>query len=165
MLIKRLYDPSPGDGTAPRVRGVRVVHTGTHAEQNWSLRRVQEGTAEGWLSIEGDRLVVRADNGEFVYAIRRTPGYYARGGRRIPISDLAWSELLSTGTGRIAAREAKAWLAQQGLPPEYDVLLHYETVLDVDTHRRFQAAPGALAVIGVHKADRLSPRAQGVRHG
>lgn len=67
MYLKRLHK----DG---KCTGVRVLHTGTSPAQNFSTRLVTQAAAEGWLSISGDALTLRAENGDFRYRVLRQPG-------------------------------------------------------------------------------------------
>lgn len=154
MLLKRLYDTA---GPAPRVTGLALGHTGVRAEQNFSADFVAEAIAGGYASIDGDRLLitVRTDDDHddvLDYAIRRTPGYYCcHDGQRIPISDLAQREAL-TGVARLAAAEARAWLASHGHagktspdprhPAGYEVVNAYECALAPEQHARYRIPPG-----------------------
>lgn len=154
MLLKRKYDLR--DPASPVVTGVELRHTGTHAEQNFSVRLVTQGLAEGWMEIAGDTILVHTDVGPLRYSVKRAPGYYcAHDGKRIPISELAGQERLRTGVGKLAAAEARAYLATQGYagkaspdpanPAGYAVIDHYECVLDAAQHAKHRAKPGALA--------------------
>lgn len=154
MLLKRQYDlGEPGN---PRVTGVELRHTGMHAEQNFSARLVFQAIAEGWMTLAGDLLLLKTATATLRYAIKRSPGYYCcHDGSRIPISDVAQQERLRTGIGRLAAAEARAYLAERGFagkaspdagnPAGYQVLEHYECVLDAAQHAKYKAVPGALA--------------------
>lgn len=154
MLLKRQYDL--GDPGNPRVTGVELRHTGIHAEQNFSARLVFQAIAEGWMTLAGDLLLLKTATATLRYAIKRSPGYYCcHDGSRIPISDVAQQERLRTGIGRLAAAEARAHLAAHGFagkkspdpanPAGYQVIEHYECVLDAAQHAKYKAVPGALA--------------------
>jgi len=150
MLLKRLYKDN---GT---VSGVELRHTGIHPEQNFSDRLVEGACAEGWMTVADGAITMQTDVGPLRYTVKRTPGYYCcHDGKRIPISDAAQRERLRTGIGRLAAAEARAYLATHGFagkkspdpahPAGYQVLDYYECVLDAKQHAKYKASPGALA--------------------
>jgi hypothetical protein len=154
MLLKRKYDLR--DPAQPVVTGVELRHTGIKPEQNFSVRLVSQGLAEGWLELGDGTITLHTDVAPLRYTVRRAPGYYCcHDGKRIPISDMAQQERLRTGIGRLAALEARAYLATQGFagkpspdaanPAGYQVLEHYECVLDAAQHAKWKAKPGALA--------------------
>jgi hypothetical protein len=154
MLLKRKYDLR--DPANPVVTGVELRHTGIHAEQNFSTRLVSQALAEGWMEVAGDTILLHTDVGPLRYSVKRAPGYYCcHDGKRIPISEMAQHERLRSGIGRLAAAEARAYLATQGFagkaspdpahPAGYLVLEHYECVLDAAQHAKHKAKPGALA--------------------
>lgn len=163
MLFKRLYDPAALDGPGPRPNALALGHTGTHAAQNFSADFVAEAVAGGYAALDGDtlRLTVQTGAGEDTlrYAIKRRPGYYScHDGQPIPISDLAQREALS-GIARLAAAEARAWLAAHGhagkaspdpqQPAGYAVTHSYECELDAAQHARYRlpaGTPPALAL-------------------
>lgn len=147
MLIKRHYDPASlerkalgiGDAVCTHVE---VKHTGTSPEQNFSTRLVTQAMAEGWMSVEGDKLTMRtaANQPDLVYTVVRTPGTYAKqDGARIPISDLAREERMRTGQGRLSAKEAAAFLAAPKYTDKsYEVIDHFACVLSADQHDMFK---------------------------
>lgn len=155
MLLKRLYAADP-ETAQPVVTGVQLRHTGTHAEQNFSERLVSQAVAEGWMVLGEGTITVHTDAAPLRYTVRRAPGYWCcHDGKPIAISELAQRERLRTGVGRLAAAEARAYLAAHGFagkpspdaanPAGYQVLEHFECVLDAGQHAKYQAAPGALA--------------------
>ncbi len=154
MLLKRLYDRTDADN--PVCNGVELRHTGTHAAQNFSERLATQAMAEGWMAIGGGTITLKTDVGPLLYTIKREPGYYCcHDGQPIPISEMAKRERLRSGIGRLAAAEAKAYLAARGFagkpspdarnPSGYEVIDHYECVLEAAQHERYKARPGALA--------------------
>jgi hypothetical protein len=151
MLLKRIYE-----NNGARCVGVQLRHTGIHAEQNFSQRIVFAGMGEGWLAIAGDMLTLHTDVGDLKYKVKREPGYYScHDGKRIPISALAEKERSQTGQGKLAAAEARAYLAVAGVagkpspnkanPSGYEVIDHWECVLDGTQHAKYKAIPGPLA--------------------
>lgn len=74
MRLKRLYDHSSG---APIVRGVKVLRAGP--VQHFSPRFVFGALSEGWLSRNGDLLIIHGEDGAVIYRIVREPGLYADG--------------------------------------------------------------------------------------
>lgn len=74
MRLKRLYDHSTG---RPVVCGVRVLHAG--AVQHFSPDFLAGAEGEGWLSRDGDRIILHGDGGAVVYRVVRGPGRYEDG--------------------------------------------------------------------------------------
>ena len=56
------------------VRGVTVLEA--PAEQNFTPRLIDGGVAEGWLTVERGKIVVRGENQTVTYRIVLPPGYY-----------------------------------------------------------------------------------------
>jgi hypothetical protein len=71
MQLKRLYDHS---GDTPRVRGVRVVHAGK--KQKFSMKLIGQAADQGWLTMGKGRIVIHDEDGDIVYRVVRTPGFY-----------------------------------------------------------------------------------------
>lgn len=67
MLLRRVYDQG-------QLVGVRVLRS--KPRQRFSTGLVQQGIAEGWLALDGGRIIIRAANGAYAYRILRGPGYY-----------------------------------------------------------------------------------------
>jgi len=134
MLLKRHYHP----GTL-QVSGVEIKHTGVSPEQNFSRRVVTAGLTEGWLRIEGDKLTLDGANGKLEYVIRRSPGYYCKStGERIPVSDVAWTDFLASGQGKLSQVEARAWLLGRGKDSsDYEITLAWECVLAPEDHEKW----------------------------
>lgn len=72
MLLKRVYDKT--DPANPKVNGVRVLRAG--GDKNFSPDLINDGLAQGWLSMSKGKLVLEGENAVITYAIRRAPGYY-----------------------------------------------------------------------------------------
>lgn len=70
MMLKRVYDHSTG---SPVLDHVKVLRSG--ALQNFSTRFVEQGMADGLLTLSGDRLVLHTKP-ELGYQVLRRPGYY-----------------------------------------------------------------------------------------
>lgn len=134
MMLKRLHD------AAKQCIGVRVLHTGSTAPQNFSMRLVEAGMEQGWVGIEGDVLTLRSQPEALTYKLKRTPGYYCKSsGERIPVSATAWARLLATGVGKLSRAEALDWLATRGLQPDdYDLCVQYECELNAQQHAKFK---------------------------
>lgn len=158
MYLKRVY--CHDDADHPRCTGVELRHTGTHAEQNFPMKVVLQAVAEGWMEVVpmARLILLKTDVGVLRYAIKREPGHYCcHNGERIPISDLAQRERMTTGIGRLSAKEARAYMDAAGFsgvpspdpqnPSGYMVLDHYECVLEEESHTKYKAVPGALATI------------------
>lgn len=149
MLLKRQFDPASLGGPNPVCTHVSVKHTGSSLDQNFSSRLVAQAMAEGWMSLSGGQLTVKADPEDLRYDVLRGPGYYCvHDGKEIPVSNLARDERLRTGMGRLAAAEAKAYLKANGFegvtspnpahPSGYEVIDHFECVLDSEQHAKFK---------------------------
>jgi hypothetical protein len=131
MLMQRQYNE------AEKCTHVRILHTGTSAEQNFSHRLVENAVADGWMEVGPDHLTIKTDGEPLRYALKRTPGYYCVStGARIPISAMAWA---SVRRGELAQREAHAWLTKNGKAlSDYEVTNAYECVLDAGQHAQFK---------------------------
>lgn len=134
----------------PPVKSLQIFHTGLRAEQTWSTRQVDQGLVEGYMTINGTTLVVKADPEDLIYRINRQPGYYCRAtGERIPLSEAAWRQKISGPIATIAPNEARAWLEANKQPltimvdgrevTNYEVINGYECVLNSSQQERFGA--------------------------
>lgn len=145
MLLKRKFDE------ARRCTHVLVKHTGASARQNFSHRLVEQALVDGWMQIQGDTLVIRAEPEDLTFRLLRTPGYYcSSSGDRIPVSTLAWS---SPQRGVLARREALAWLATNGKAEhDYEVTNAYDCVLCEEQHEKFGAVAGPKGqIVAAHR--------------
>lgn len=135
MLMQRQHD------SAGKCTHVLVKHTGTEPAQNFSRRLVLQAVTDGWMKIDGDKLTIKAEPESLVYALKRQPGYYCIStGERIPVDDLAWSQMLQTGRGDLSRQQALAWLASKGKAAgDYEVTMAYEGVLGEAQHEKFRA--------------------------
>lgn len=83
MYLKRIYERDK-DGRAARDEhgnlkppiGVVILGLGATPQQHFTLELVSEAIAQGWMSLEGERLVVKGANREVAYKVLRAPGYY-----------------------------------------------------------------------------------------
>lgn len=141
----------------PKPVAIRVNHTGTHATQKFSTRQVADWVMNGFARIEGELLIVTAENGEFRYTIKRSPGHYCcHTGERIPISEFARAQS-AQGDGRLTAKEAREWMEPRKLwgslspdpqnPSGYEQLNAYDCELDAGTHEKFKAKAGQSGTI------------------
>lgn len=145
MRLKRQYDKG-------RVTHMLVEHTGTSPQQNFSDKLVEEGIDEGWMTVEGKALTMKAEPESLRYTILRTPGYYCRStGERIPLSERALRRM-ATRQMETPRFEAQMWLASKGLEAtDYEVTLAYECELDAGQHERFRAVRDAASnVVAAH---------------
>lgn len=135
MLMKRQHD------SAGKCTHVLVKHTGTGPAQNFSRRLVLQAVTDGWMQITGSTLTIKAEPEDLFYAIKRQPGYYCIStGERIPVDELAWSQMLQTGRGDLSRQQALAWLAANGKQAsDYEVTMAYECVLGDAQHAKFRA--------------------------
>jgi hypothetical protein len=144
MMLKREF--TNGSNTH-----VSVKHTGLKAEQNFSRRLVLQAVNAGWMRVAGGRLVIKTgdDEDDLEYTVNREPGYYCKStGERMPITSLAWEQLLSERVGTLAYAEAQAWLKGAGkAADDYEITMAYECVLDEALHEKYrgvQIKPGVL---------------------
>lgn len=162
MLLKKIYEKNAA-GKPVRVSHVAIGHTGTHAEQNFSSGLVAAGVSDGWITISGDQLVMKAYPEDLVYTVKRAPGYYCvHDGARMPISELALAEFANGGKSKLAAREAAAYLEAHGYagvkstdprnPAGYLRSEVYECVLESRQHEKYKARGNPL----VHFARELA---------
>lgn len=139
MLMQRQYNG------AGKCTHVLVKHSGTEPEQNFSRRLVLQAVTDGWMKIDGapgsQTLTIKAEPEDLFYAVKRQPGYYCIStGERIPVDDLAWSQMLQTGVGDLSRQQALAWLASKGkAATDYEVTMAYECVLGAAQHEKFRA--------------------------
>lgn len=143
MLLKRLFE----DG---KVSGVRVLHTGTSPEQNFSTRLVTQAAAEGWLSILGDRLTIHAEGEDLTYTILRTPGYYCVHDG-LPMLDGR------DAREHIAANYAGVPSPDPANPSGYEKLNHYECRLDAGQHAKYKAKPGDAGALFAPQVMHIKP--------
>ena len=134
---------------------MRVIHTGTHPEQNFSQRLIAAGLGEGWVSLDGDTLTMKTDGEPLRYTIVRKPGYYCKStGEPMPVSSVAWG-LLMGGQGQMARAETLAWLTSRGKAgDDYDLTVAFECVIDGAQHARNRAVIGPKGmVVAAHKLE------------
>lgn len=142
MELRRIYDPASIEpGVTPRCVGVDLFHTGTAPEQTFKRSLVLAACAEGWMYVAGDTLKLKAKQDTLTYSIVRHPGYYVRStGQRIQISELAMSEFLTEQVAKLAAAEARAFLAANGLAEnDYEATRNYHCVLNDEQHAKWRA--------------------------
>lgn len=128
MLLKRIYTPSESEGAPPALDYVALADTGTHAEQNFSIQLVTKGLTEGWMLIEGDRLLLDVEPEVLEYRIVRHPGRYCT---------LCKQKLEGDESGALARLHVASQHPGQPLG-SYEYLRHFECVLNAEQHARFQ---------------------------
>lgn len=126
MLLKRFYK---NDG---ELDYISLAHTGIHAEQNFSVGLVTHGITEGWITIDGDTLKLRAVPEDLLYTIKRHPGRYC---------EHCGEKLTDDDSGEMArlhvAMHHKDAPAPQGNPAGYVKINHFECVLAAEQHEKF----------------------------
>ena len=70
MLLRKIYEKDAA-GRPMRVKQVVIGHTGTHAEQSFSAKLVMAGLADGWVSLIGDTLTLKAYPEDLVYTVKK----------------------------------------------------------------------------------------------
>lgn len=134
MYLKRIHEGG-------KCVGVRVLHTGTSREQNFSTRLVFQAAAEGWLTIAGDVLTIAAQNAKLVYKVTARPGYYCVHDGE-PMPDAATARMY------VAQKFAGVPSPDPGNPAGYGLRNHFECVLDPVQHDRFRTSAGARGTLG-----------------
>ena len=145
MQLKRLYDMPEGwephrdeQGNllnAPPIKGLKLKHTGTHPEQNFSRRLVEAGVAEGWASMGRGKIVLHTEGEDLEYTIVRMPGTYCC---------FCDAKLDDDTTGalpraHIAQQHAGETCADKSNPAGFRVTNAYECVLDEEQHAYWNA--------------------------
>jgi hypothetical protein len=65
LLLKRAAD------------GVKILDAGAPGTvQHFSTHAIQQGTADGWITLSGNRVVLTGTGGALVYRLDRPPGIY-----------------------------------------------------------------------------------------
>lgn len=144
MLLKRIYkmpdgwvkktDEHGNCTNQPPLDYISVGHTGTHAEQNFSVNFVADGMAQGWLSISGDTLTLHAVPEDLHYRILRRPGRYClHCAAQLPDDEKGLLARLHVSTEHpgIASPDPSN-------PAGYEKLNHFECVLDEKQHVRYR---------------------------
>jgi hypothetical protein len=155
MELRRIYADGSllGADSAPLCTGVDLFHTGTSAEQTFKRSLVLSACAQGWMSVAGDTLELKAKQDTLTYSIVRHPGYYVRStGERIPLSELAMSQYMTEIVATLAPAEARAFLSGRGLEPDdYEATRNYHCVLNDEQHAKWRAVRDAASnVVAAH---------------
>lgn len=134
MELRRIHDQG-------RAVGVDVFHTGLSPEQNWDQGQVLQYASEGWLTVEGEQIVLKAAQETLRYDILRRPGYYVRStGERIPVSELAMQQFMTEQMATLAPAEARAFLLGKGLPlNDYEASRVFRCRLNAEQHEKWRA--------------------------
>lgn len=124
----------------PPLKNVVIIHTGTHAEQNFSGGLVDAAISEGWMTITKGKIILHAQRQDGVdvdlnYTINRMPGRYCcHCGEKLP----------DDATGELARAHVKERHIGPSPDPEnpagYSMLNHYACTLDLKQHEWFRAA-------------------------
>lgn len=117
-----------------KVVGVKVRDTGFSPGQNFSRRLVETALAEGWMSMGGGKLTLRASPEDLVYTVLRVPGVYC---------DLCGEKLdaggptaqLHVSSKHPGEPRSDAW------PSGYAQINAYECVLGEVQHKKYRALP------------------------
>lgn len=148
MLLKRIYKKPPGWEAQRDARGnllntppidhVVVKHTGTHAEQNFTTRMVEAGLAEGFMSIAGGKLTLRAKPEDLVYTIKRGPGHYCcHCGVKLPDAAAFVADGVTAGMQHVADAHPGEKSPDAGNPAGYGRINYFECVLATEQHKKF----------------------------
>lgn len=148
MFLKRFYKPAADGEThvgyhkhtqAPlALDHVALIHTGTHAEQNFAPQMVEQGQREGWLKLDGKKLTLLVRPEPLVYTIKRGPGRYCL---HCDVQ-LADDDRGVLARQHVSTKHPGERSPDPAVPAGYVKLNHYETVLEAAQHKRFKAKPG-----------------------
>lgn len=140
MELRRIYATTAPDAP-PRVAGVELFSTGETPEQTWSRRQVLQYVSEGWMTVEGGQITLRAKQDTLTYDVLREPGYYVVStGERIPLSELAMAQFMSEPQAILAAAEARNFLATRGLDQtDYTASRNYYCRLNDAQHAKWRS--------------------------
>src|SRR5688572_11512552 len=118
----------------PAINGVEVVHTGAHAEQNFSTSLITEFIKLGIAQIDGNELMLRAEPEALHYTIKREPGRWClHCGEKLP--DDTNGELARL---HIAMKHNGVPSPVVSEPSGYVWLTYFECVLDEEQHDKFR---------------------------
>jgi hypothetical protein len=147
MLLKRLYgQPGPsrlGESVPESVTltGLRLVHTGTHVEQNFSRQLIDTLVREGFCTLQRGKIILHTEEADLEYTILYTPGQYVCCHDGYVIAD---------GTARGDAQRAyiEKWFPgvpspDKSNPAGYRLVNGYECVLDVQQHEHWKSPSSA----------------------
>jgi len=153
MKLHRVYERGPNGERAgeklsngvrlrPKLLGVEVVHTGTDAEQHFAPDLVDRAIDEGWMTFDGETLVLHTYGGEDLkYRVRRVPGCYCLHCN----AKLEYEPPGAPKAGTIARAHVAALHAGKASPQPkrwssgYEVIHFYDCVLDAKQHAQFKA--------------------------
>lgn len=144
-VLMKLEDPTRPYGALlnpPPIERVRVIHTGTSAEQTFSERLVRAGVAEGFMTLGKGKLILHTveDQPDLEYSIRRTPGWYCcHCGQALESANAEFAPGVSYGTQHVVTQHPGIKSPDSENPSGYERLNGYETVLDEALHAKFNA--------------------------
>ena len=130
MYLKRIYK----DG---QLDYLSLAHTGTHPEQNFSIKLVTEYLSSGLMQMLGNDLTLHCYPEPLFYRINRRPGAYClHCGAQLPIENRGALARL-----HVAEKHAGRPSPVPGEPAGYVVLNHFECVLDAGQHEKYRLRP------------------------
>lgn len=122
----------------PAISGLEVVHTGVHAEQNFSTSMITELIKTGIAQLDGDELIIQAAPEHLHYTIKRFPGRYClHCSEKLP--DDANGELARL---HIAMKHNGVPSPDESIPSGYEWLTGFECVLDEEQHESYKFVKG-----------------------
>lgn len=119
----------------PPLAGLRLLHTGVAAEQNFSVGLVTAGIEGGWISIDGDTLTLTTVEEALRYRIRRAPGRYCCHCQAQLPDDVAGA----LARLHVAQRHRGEASPDPANPAGYLMTNAYECELDAEQHARWRA--------------------------
>lgn len=149
MLLKRHFKLPPGweairdqQGfvlNQPPLSHIEVKHTGTKAEQHFSIKLVEKALGEGWMSVGKGVMTLHGVGEDLKFTILRGPGYYCCHCKAaLPDANLASSQAgLTIGMLHIKTEHSGAKSPDEGNPSGYENIRYYDTVLDAAQHAKY----------------------------
>lgn len=128
----------------PPLSHVALLHTGETPEQNFHVKEVELGVAEGWATVNTSQIGMKVRLPEGVdetlrYSIKRGPGRWCCHCK----SKLADDSRGTQARLHVAQAHPGATSPDPKWPSGYAMLNHYECVLDSSQHALYKAEPRA----------------------
>lgn len=118
----------------PPLSHIEVRHTGIDAEQHFATHFVEQGLAEGWMTVGGGKLILHAQPEDLVYTILRPPGRYCVH-CGIKLEDDGNGE---SARAHVAAHHPDTPSPDQDHPAGYAYPMYYKVLLNPEQHSRFK---------------------------
>jgi hypothetical protein len=149
MLLKKIYktpvgwekevDAAGNCTNPPPLDYISLAHTGVQAEQNFCTDMVVDAMRDKYLSIEDDVLILHVAPEDLRYKILRSPGRYClHCGEKLPDDEKGTLARL-----HVATKHPDAISPDRIDPAGYEMLNHFECILESQQHDRFRVTTPA----------------------